>query len=164
MWWVVKGFLIEKSNDENKNHKKLDAWRLTLDATILAKLTESWSCVAKNDIMLNLNSKYSYLTIAAVLFLASTGNFVASANDGTCEATGSCSGLLNSAFVFIKPHANTPKTQALVKEALTKAGITILSESEISGETIDKDKLIDQHYFASKKRHFLVSPLFLLYL
>ena len=111
--------------------------------------------------MLNICSKYSYLTIAALLFLIYTGIAVAGANDGTCEAAGSCSGLLNSAFVFIKPHANTPKTQALVKDTLIRAGITILSESEISGETIDKEKLIDKHYFASKKRHFPCSHLFL---
>jgi len=56
--------------------------------------------------------------------------------------------MLNSAFVFVKPHANTSPTQALVRTKLVDAGITILSESEISGKTIDEDKLIDQHYYA----------------
>jgi hypothetical protein len=56
--------------------------------------------------------------------------------------------LLNSAFVFIKPHANTHATQNMVKNKLNVAGIEILSEHDISGETIDKDKLIDQHYYA----------------
>jgi len=56
--------------------------------------------------------------------------------------------LKNSAFVFIKPHANTAATQALVKNKLEGAGITIMSESDISGPEIDEKKLIDQHYYA----------------
>lgn len=56
--------------------------------------------------------------------------------------------LLNSAFVFVKPHANTKATQELVREKLTNAGITIVSESDVDGITIDKKKLIDQHYYA----------------
>ena len=34
----------------------------------------------------------------------------------------------NSAFVFVKPHAVTEATKAMVKEGLTAAGLTILSE------------------------------------
>ena len=56
--------------------------------------------------------------------------------------------MLNSAFVFIKPHANTAATQNLVKDKLIGAGIEILSEHDINAETIDKKKLIDQHYYA----------------
>jgi hypothetical protein len=62
----------------------------------------------------------------------------------TCDADA----LKNSAFVFVKPQANTPATQALVKSKLTEAGITILSEADIDGTVIDEKKLIDQHYFA----------------
>ena len=47
-----------------------------------------------------------------------------------------------------QPTANTPKTQALVKKTFAAKGIKILSEGEIKGEKIDKDKLIDQHYYA----------------
>ena len=65
-------------------------------------------------------------------------------SDAFSEPSQSCSGLSNSAFVFIKPHANTPATQALVKERLTKAGIDIKFEGEIEGEKIDEKKLIDQ--------------------
>ena len=54
----------------------------------------------------------------------------------------------NSAFVFVKPHANTKATQELVREKLISAGVEILSESEIEGKTIDEKKLIDQHYYA----------------
>ena len=59
--------------------------------------------------------------------------------------------LNNSAFVFVKPHANTPAVQKVVREKLTEAGCKILSESDISGRRIDKEKLIDQHYFAIGK-------------
>merc|ERR1712238_330077 len=43
---------------------------------------------------------------------------------------------------------NTGSTQNLVRNKLTQAGISILSESDVSGETIDEKKLIDQHYYA----------------
>lgn len=56
--------------------------------------------------------------------------------------------VLNSAFVFVKPHANTKKVQDLVREELTKKGITILKEIDIGGPEIDSKKLIDQHYYA----------------
>ena len=61
----------------------------------------------------------------------------------TCAAT-----MKNSAFVFVKPHANTPAVQSLVREKLVAAGCVILSEVDIDGKTIDKNKLIDQHYYA----------------
>lgn len=60
----------------------------------------------------------------------------ASSENKTCDAT-----LENSAFVFIKPHANTPATQKLVREKLLASDITILSESDIDGKTIDKKKV-----------------------
>jgi hypothetical protein len=66
------------------------------------------------------------------------------ASDKTCDA----SSLKNSAFVFVKPHANTPMVQKLVREKLVAAGCTILSEIDIDGKTIDQQKLIDQHYYA----------------
>jgi hypothetical protein len=51
----------------------------------------------------------------------------------------------NSAFVFVKPHANTQAAQALVKKTLGERGITIKSEGELTAEQIDKGMLIDQH-------------------
>jgi hypothetical protein len=44
---------------------------------------------------------------------------------------------LNSAYVFIKPHANNLKTQELVKKTLAERGIKIVSEGEFTGEQID---------------------------
>lgn len=65
--------------------------------------------------------------------------------DESCSASGAP---LNSAFVFVKPHANTPATRAMVVDKLNNAGVTILSETEINGVEIDKKSLIDQHYFS----------------
>jgi hypothetical protein len=64
-----------------------------------------------------------------------------SAESTTAEKTCDASLLSNSAFVFIKPHANTPATQTLVREKLVASGITILSETEIDGKTIDEKKV-----------------------
>lgn len=66
------------------------------------------------------------------------------ASKDTCDAAE----LLNSAFVFVKPHANTPKVQDLVRDKLREKGVSILSESDIAGNVIDEKKLIDQHYYA----------------
>jgi len=82
------------------------------------------------------------------LFAATTGLCLWKANAGadTCDA-----GLQNSAFVFVKPHANTVKVQELVRQKLVSQGVKILSEVDISGDVIDKKKLIDQHYYAIGK-------------
>jgi len=54
----------------------------------------------------------------------------------------------NSAFVFLKPHANTPAAQKIVKANFAKRGIHIQKEGELTAEKIDEDMLIDQHYYA----------------
>jgi nucleoside diphosphate kinase len=64
----------------------------------------------------------------------------------------------NSAFVFIKPHANTPATQQLVKKTFNQNGIKIVKEGELTGEQIDKGKLIDQHYYAIASKATLLKP------
>jgi len=53
-----------------------------------------------------------------------------------------------SAFVFVKPHANHDAVKKLVTETFAAKGICIVSEGEIDGPTIDNKKLIDQHYYA----------------
>ncbi|GAX21272.1 hypothetical protein FisN_1Lh100 [Fistulifera solaris] len=79
-----------------------------------------------------------------LLFTATAGLSIWKAkSDKTCHAP-----LTNSAFVFVKPHANTASVQDLVRKTLKSKGVTILSEVSISGETIDEKKLIDQHYYA----------------
>lgn len=67
-------------------------------------------------------------------------------------------GLKNSAFVFIKPHAVTDKVKDLVKETFAAKGIKILSEGAIDAAKIDKDMLIDQHYYAIASKATLVKP------
>ena len=81
-----------------------------------------------------------------ILFAATATLFTLYGKRVASEKT--CDGLKNSAFVFVKPHANTPQVQALVREKLVAAGCTILSEMDIDGKTIDEQKLIDQHYYA----------------
>lgn len=64
----------------------------------------------------------------------------------------------NIAYVFIKPHACTDATKALVKSELTKRGITILSEGQILGTVIDEKKYIDQHYYSIASKATLLQP------
>ena len=71
------------------------------------------------------------------------------------------SDLKNSAFVFIKPHANTTASQALVSKTLKDRGLTIKAEGELTAKQIDEGRLIDQHYYAIASKATLVKPEFL---
>ena len=88
-----------------------------------------------------------------MLFAATAG---ASVFAKKASAKETCS-LKNSAFVFVKPHANTAATQDMVREKLLEKGVEILSESDIDGATIDEKKLIEavklsmENPFASNK-------------
>lgn len=64
----------------------------------------------------------------------------------------------NQAFVFVKPHAVTDKVNALVRQDLEAKGIKVLAEGELSSETIDKEKLIDQHYYAIASKATILKP------
>lgn len=64
----------------------------------------------------------------------------------------------NSAFVFIKPQANTTATQELVKGMLIQKGLEIKKEGELTAAQIDKDMLIDQHYYAIASKATLLKP------
>ena len=64
----------------------------------------------------------------------------------------------NSAFVFVKPHAVTDATIALVKTGLAASGLTILSEGSLTAEVIDSKKLIDQHYYAIASKATILKP------
>mmetsp|Transcript_64637 Transcript_64637/g.127789 ORF Transcript_64637/g.127789 Transcript_64637/m.127789 type:complete len:639 (+) Transcript_64637:93-2009(+) len=66
--------------------------------------------------------------------------------------------LKNSAFVFIKPHAVTPKVKLLAKRGLQEKGIKILKEGSLSGTVIDQKKLIDQHYYAIASKATILKP------
>uniref|UniRef100_A0A7S3YNM5 Nucleoside-diphosphate kinase n=1 Tax=Lotharella globosa TaxID=91324 RepID=A0A7S3YNM5_9EUKA len=64
----------------------------------------------------------------------------------------------NMAFVFIKPHAVTDETKALVKSKLATAGIAITTEGSLDAKTIDEKKLIDQHYYSIANKATLQKP------
>jgi nucleoside diphosphate kinase len=66
--------------------------------------------------------------------------------------------LKNSAFVFVKPHAVTPKANAMVKDGLEKQGLVITSEGDLTSEVIDEKKLIDQHYYAIASKATILKP------
>ena len=66
--------------------------------------------------------------------------------------------LKNAAFVFVKPHANTEATRALVRSTLEARKIAIVAEGEIDAAAIDEDKLIDQHYYAIASKATLTKP------
>jgi nucleoside diphosphate kinase len=66
--------------------------------------------------------------------------------------------LKNQAFVFVKPHAVTDKTCALVRDELKAKGITVRREGDISSKDIDEKKLIDQHYYAIASKATILTP------
>jgi len=63
-----------------------------------------------------------------------------------------------SALVFIKPHANTPAVVELVKKTFAEKEISIVTDGEIDGPSIDKKKLIDQHYYAIASKATILKP------
>jgi nucleoside diphosphate kinase len=62
------------------------------------------------------------------------------------------------AFVFAKPHANTPAVLAKINEKFKEVGIEILKEGEVTGPTIDEKKYIDQHYYAIAEKATIKKP------
>lgn len=92
---------------------------------------------------------FAATSAAAVAFQKATCGRCSETTDNEPVAKSLPAGSLkNSAFVFVKPHANTEKVQELVRSKLTDAGIEIISEMDIRSEEIDEKKLIDQHYYA----------------
>jgi nucleoside diphosphate kinase len=65
---------------------------------------------------------------------------------------------INSAFVFVKPHAVTDKVNDLVRERLKSKGLQITSEGSLKSEVIDEKKLIDQHYYAIASKATILKP------
>jgi len=64
---------------------------------------------------------------------------------------------MNTAFVFAKPHANTPAVLEVIKSKFDEKGIMILKEGVVTGEEIDKKGFIDQHYYAIAEKSTLTS-------
>lgn len=91
-----------------------------------------------------------------VLFACTAGASVFAKKAAASSTNNDCA-LKNSAFVFVKPHANTEATQKMVREKLLANGIEILTEKDIDGSTIDQKKLIDQHYYAIASKATILS-------
>jgi len=64
----------------------------------------------------------------------------------------------NRAFLFIKPHAATDATVALVAETLAARGVRIVAQGTLDGPTIDANRLIDQHYYSIASKATLQEP------
>jgi hypothetical protein len=65
---------------------------------------------------------------------------------------------LQGAFVFAKPHANTPEMIALIKDKFAEVGVTIEREGDITGEAIDAKGYIDRHYYAIASKATILQP------
>jgi len=64
----------------------------------------------------------------------------------------------NTAFVFIKPHANTEKAREVVKSQLESKKCKVTKEGTITGPEIEKKMLIDNHYYAIASKATLLTP------
>jgi len=62
------------------------------------------------------------------------------------------------AFVFIKPHAVTDATKKVVKSKFSDVNLNVYGEGELKAEAIEKDKLIDNHYYAIACKASLTKP------
>lgn len=100
----------------------------------------------------------SLLTSFDALLFAVTAALMTFQKKASAASTDACASLSNGAFVFVKPQANTPACQDLVREQLQAHSIRILKELDIDGKTIDKKKLIDQHYYAIASKATILDP------
>ena len=82
---------------------------------------------------------------AAAVVAAASAYFMMSQTEPVATAPAN---IKNKAFVFVKPHACTEQGVNLVRETLKMKGFNVNREGDISSEEIDKEKLIDQHYYA----------------
>jgi len=110
-----------------------------------------------------MNNATMLSTLVALTSLTATLSFAPTALCGAraprlAKRGGALEAAKNSAFVFVKPHAVTPPTIELVKSKLEGAGLTILSEGDISSEDIDTKKLVDQHYYAIASKATITPP------
>jgi len=64
---------------------------------------------------------------------------------------------MNTAYVFAKPHANTPAVLDVIQAKFAEKGIKVLQEGVVTGEEIDSKGYIDQHYYAIAEKSTLTS-------
>ena len=67
---------------------------------------------------------------------------------GASDASSCAATLPHTAVVFVKPHANTPDVRDLVRTTLAKHRLRIVAEREVDAATMDREQLIDKHYYA----------------
>jgi nucleoside diphosphate kinase len=60
--------------------------------------------------------------------------------------------------VFIKPHALNDKVKALLVEKFKEKGLRVVKEGTLTAEQIDKERLIDQHYYAIASKATILKP------
>ncbi|KAH8611799.1 hypothetical protein ERJ75_000990100 [Trypanosoma vivax] len=65
----------------------------------------------------------------------------------------------NRAVVFVKPHANTPETRAVVGERLMQvSGMQVVSEHHVCGSAIAARRIMEKHYGTIARYAVKVSP------
>ena len=113
----------------------------------------------------HMNHKQWLLVLGAALTQLVGGAQVDSGASTLADATSCATDTMSeelkvtqSAFVFIKPHANTETVQQAVRGKFAEVGVTITGDGEITGEVIDDKKLIDQHYYAIASKATLLKP------
>jgi nucleoside diphosphate kinase len=62
------------------------------------------------------------------------------------------------AYVFIKPHAVTDQTKKMVASRFAEVGVTVYKQGSLDAAIIEKDKLIDNHYYAIANKASLSKP------
>lgn len=56
--------------------------------------------------------------------------------------------VLNSAFVFLKPHADTEAVRSLLTETLKKHNITVVLEGSLDSADLSARQVVDLHYWS----------------
>lgn len=64
----------------------------------------------------------------------------------------------NSAFIFVKPHANTEVGRQVAKDFFAAKGLTITAEGTITGEEVEEKMLIDNHYYSIASKATILKP------
>ena len=78
-------------------------------------------------------SRSRLMMLTSASFAVALNHSSTNSRDAVCDTASK-----NSAFVFIKPHANTPATQQLVADTFKQKGIRVLEQGELTGQQIDE--------------------------
>jgi nucleoside diphosphate kinase len=67
-------------------------------------------------------------------------------------------GAVNSAFVFVKPHAYNEMTINTVRDVLINCGINVVNEGDLTADVIADQQLIDRHYYSIASKATMLKP------